>query len=85
MFSEINRHKIAYFILIMLLVLHVGFFLTMWPDKNGLRIASLSLAASYFCWGVFAHVKAQHINGRIVREYLFSALLAGAMLFFLTW
>ncbi|MEO8581238.1 MAG: hypothetical protein ABI425_01520 [Patescibacteria group bacterium] len=85
MFDELNRHKVAYTFLILLLLLHVGFFLMMWPDKNGLRIASFSMSFTYFCWGVFAHVKAQHINKRIVIEYFFTALLAGGMLFFLTW
>ena len=85
MFNELSRHKLAYGILVGLLLVHVGFFLVLWPDKMGLRIASSSLAVTYFCWGIFAHVKAQHINGRIIREYLFTSLLAGGMLFFLTW
>jgi small basic protein len=85
MFDELHRHKLAYFILTLVLGIHIGLFFVFWPNKIGMRIISISLATSYFSWGIFAHVKAQHINRRIVREYFFSALLAAAMLLFLTW
>jgi hypothetical protein len=85
MFIELSRHKLAYSILLMLLFVHVCFFLAVWPDKTSLRIAALSFGLTYFCWGIFAHVKSQHLNRRIVREYFFVSLLAGGMLFFLTW
>ena len=84
MFNELHRHRLAYFILVMILFVHVGLFFVIWPDQLGERIVAFTLATSYFCWGVFAHVKAQHITRQIVREYLCAALLAGGMLFFLT-
>ncbi len=83
MFDEIRKHFLAYIILTFLIIVHVGFFLVMWPDSMSLRVISVSFALSYFCWGIFAHVKANHINRRIIREYFFTALLAGGMLFFL--
>lgn len=85
MLDELNRHKIAYAILFLLLFIHVGLFLIQWPNQTSMRIVAASLATTYFCWGVFAHVKAQHINSQIVKEYFFTSLLAGSMLFFLTW
>lgn len=84
MFDELRRHPLAYIVLALLLTIHVSFFLVLWPSTMSLRVIASSFAVSYFCWGVFAHVKANHINSKIIREYFFSALLAGAMLFFLT-
>jgi hypothetical protein len=84
MFNELHNHRVAYLILIMILFVHVSLFFVIWPDRLGERVVALTLATSYFCWGIFAHVKAQHITRQIVREYLFASLLAGGMLFFLT-
>lgn len=84
MFAEIYKHKVAYILLTFLLTVHVGLFFIIWPSKVGQRLVALSLATSYLCWGIFAHVKANHITRQIVREYLFAAILAGGMLFFLT-
>lgn len=85
MLQELTKHKLAYLLLLAILVVHIGLFLAVWPNKGGQRIVAATLALSYFCWGIFAHVKAQHITRQIVREYFFAALLAGGMLVFLTW
>jgi hypothetical protein len=84
MFNELYQHKVAYIILTVILILHIILFLSVWPTTWALRVVALSLTVSYFCWGVFAHVKAQHITRQIVREYLFASLLGGGMLLFLT-
>lgn len=84
MFNEISRHKFAYAILIVLLVGHVIAFLSLWPSRPGMRIVAGSLSAMYFFWGILTHVKSSHLTKAIVKEYLFAALLAGTIIFLLT-
>lgn len=84
MLYEVTRHKVAYTILLFVLLLHVILFFVVWPDKNALRMLSVSLGFSYFSWGVFAHVKSQHITKNIVKEYLFASLVGTTILFLLT-
>lgn len=81
---EFHHHKVAYFILVCILVFHILLYLYLWPNMAMLRVLSASLAASYFFWGVFAHVKSNHITKKIVKEYFFAALLGGTILFLLT-
>lgn len=84
MFNELSRHKLAYTILVILLIAHVIAFLYFWPSRSGMRIVALSLTASYFFWGIFTHVKSNHLTKEIVKEYLFAALLGGAIVLLLT-
>lgn len=85
MLDEILQHKLAYTLLTFLLILHVIYFFAIWPDIFAFRVGAFSFGFSYFCWGVFAHVKAQHITKQIMREYFFAALLAVAIILMLTW
>lgn len=84
MLDELSRHKIAYIMLFFILLIHVVLFFTLWPSRMGLRVVAGTLASSYFLWGIFTHVKSAYLTKAIVKEYLFAALLAGAILFFLT-
>lgn len=84
MLYELSRHKIAYAILVTLLITHVVLFYLAWPNHTVERFVIFSLAVSYFCWGVFAHVKTNRITKAIVREYLFVSLLGGMILLLLT-
>lgn len=84
MIYEISRHKLAYTILLLILGLHVLLYFATWPNMIALRLIAISLAFSYCCWGILAHVKSRHVTKQIVREYVAVSVFAGAILLLLT-
>ncbi len=82
--KEIQTHKYAYAVLVMLLVGFTILFLAVWPNRYFQRIVVIFLAISYFFWGVATHLKTDHISPRVVLEYLGVSSLAAALLLFVT-
>lgn len=81
---EIVKHKIAYFILVLGLVLSVFLFLGVWPNAWLQRAVILGLGLFYFSWGVFMHKKMGNLSKKIIEEYAVVALFAGGMLLIIT-
>ncbi|MBU0576894.1 hypothetical protein KJ654_04550 [Patescibacteria group bacterium] len=84
MLKELNKHKLAYIILIIGLVLGVILFLGAWPDRQTQRMVAISIAVFYLLWGVLTHFKTNQITGRVVLEYLGIGTLAGLLLILVT-
>lgn len=84
MIHELRRHAIAYFLLLIVLVSHVVLFMSLWPNTAQQRLVAVSLACTYFLWGVLTHIKTKYITSKIIQEYAFAALLAGGLLVLLT-
>ncbi len=81
---EIYKHKVAYLILIMGLILAVVGFLGVWPNAWLQRAVILALVLFYFLWGVLTHKKMGNLSRKIVEEYAVVALFAGGMLLIIT-
>lgn len=84
MIQELNKHKLAYLILILGLVLGVIFFLGAWPDRHLQRIVAIGISVFYLLWGILTHFKSKHINNKIVLEYVGVGALAGLLLILVT-
>lgn len=84
MIREFKNHKVGYVFLTFVLFVFVLLFLQFWPDRLKQRFLALGISTFYFIWGVFVHKKAKHISKKIVYEYLAVSLLAGSILFLLT-
>jgi len=84
MIREFKNHKIGYISLTFILFVFVLLFLQLWPDRIKQRFLALSMSIFYFIWGVLVHKKANHISKKVVFEYLAVSLLAGSILFLLT-
>ena len=84
MISEFKNHKTAYFILTTVLFVFVLLFLHLWPDRNKQRLLTLGMSSFYFVWGVLVHSKINHINKKVVFEYLAVSVLAGSIIVLLT-
>ena len=81
---ELFRHKLAYLILIIGLMLLTILFLAAWPNPWLQRIVVVAMSAFYVLWGVVTHLHADKITRRIVYEYLSMGVLAGMILFLVT-
>jgi len=81
---EIFKHKIAYLVLLVGLVLSIVGFLGFWPNAWLQRAVILSLVVFYFLWGVVTHRKAGNLSRKIIEEYAVVGLLAGGMLLIIT-
>ncbi len=84
MLKELNKHKLAYLILVIGLVLGIILFLGSWPDRRLQRIVAVGISTFYVMWGILTHVKADHITKKVVLEYLGVGVLAGLLLVLIT-
>lgn len=84
MIKEIQKHHRSYLVLIVGLVLGVFLFLGSWPDRKFQRIVSVCIAIYYMLWGILAHLNEDHINRRVVLEYVAVGSLAGLLLILIT-
>lgn len=84
MLKELKKHKLAYLVLVVGLILGVALFLGSWPDRKLQRLVSIGISIFYFIWGVLTHLKNGHISRRIVMEYLGVGALAGLLLVLIT-
>lgn len=83
MIKEIKNHLGAYIVLSLFLVGFVVTFLHVWPDKNQQKTIAIGLGAIYFIWGVVVHKRNNHINSRVIFEYLAVSILAVCLLLLL--
>jgi uncharacterized membrane protein YczE len=81
---EILRHRVAYTILFLGLVIYTFLFLAAWPNRYAQRLVIALLAVFYTAWGVSTHLHAKMISRRLILEYAGIAGLSGVFLFLLT-
>lgn len=84
MFKELLKHKLAYSILLLGLLMFTFYFFAVWPNRVYQRTLILGFSLFYFLWGIMVHVKSKSINKRVVMEYLAVSLLIGSLLFLIT-
>lgn len=83
MIKEIKNHTVAYIILVAALLGFVVIFLHVWPDINMQRIVAVAMGLFYFLWGIVVHKRHNHINARVIFEYLAISVLAVSLLLLL--
>jgi hypothetical protein len=83
MIKEIKNHKVAYSVLLLGLISFVITFLYVWPDRNQQKIVAIAVGVFYFIWGVIVHKNYNHINSKVVLEYLAVSVLAVSLLLLL--
>lgn len=81
---ELFKHKLAYALLLVGMVVLIGLFMAAWPDRMWQRIVAVVFALYYILWGLFTHFKADRITPHIMYEYLGIGLLGGSILLVLT-
>ncbi len=84
MLKEIKRHQLAYFLLVVGLILGVVLFLGSWPDRKLQRIVAVGIATFYFLWGALVHLKEKYTYKRIMLEYLGVSVLVSLLLILIT-
>ncbi|MBU0579258.1 hypothetical protein KKE34_04095 [Patescibacteria group bacterium] len=84
MIKELNKHKLAYLVLAVGLVLGVVLFLGAWPDRRLQRIVAIGISIFYLLWGISTHFKSNQIDKKIVLEYAGVGALAGLLLVLVT-
>lgn len=82
--SEIEKHFLAYSVLLFGLGIFVLAFLYFWPLMTILRIFIVVLGFYYVTWGALAHLKSDRVTRLIVLEYAGVALIACSILMMLT-
>lgn len=82
--QELFRHKLAYSALFAGLFGLTLLFFAVWPDRVLQRLVIISLCTFYVVWGVISHLHVVKISQKIVYEYLGVGVLAGIILFFIT-
>lgn len=82
--TEFFKYKVAYLILIAVLLAYVAGFFALWPNRAWQRYLSILLAFFYFLWGVISHSKKKTISKTIILEYLAVSVLGAVMLFLIT-
>lgn len=83
MIKEVKTHKLAYFVLTLALFSFVISFLHAWPDRFQQRVVTIVMGIFYFIWGVVVHKKYNHINSKVILEYLAVSVLAVLLLLLL--
>lgn len=82
---DVQKHKLAYLLLLFMIVAFIFSFFQFWPDRILLRGVSLMFIFSYFLWGVLVHRSSGHINSDIIKEYGLVSLVGGVVLLMLTY
>lgn len=85
MFKELVRHRVAYGILVVTLLLFAFLFLAAWPNRERQQLLAVGLGVFYFCWGSITHLKSNHFTIHIAAEYLAVAALATSLIALVTW
>ena len=83
MIKEIKNHKIAYLVLTLALFTFILSFLHAWPDRLQQKIVTISMGVFYFIWGIVVHKNYDHINGKVILEYLAVSILSVSLLLLL--
>lgn len=82
--DELIKHRLAYLILIIGIVIFIFLFLGAWPDRWIQRAVVVGMSFYYFIWGVLTHFKTQTITKNVIWEYGMVSLLAGVLLLLIT-
>ncbi len=83
MIQEIKKHKLAYFVLAVALVVFVVTFMHLWPDRAQQKIVVITMSTFYFFWGILVHKISRHINAKVIFEYLAVSILSASLLLLL--
>jgi hypothetical protein len=84
MHRELAQHRLAYFVLLVMLVAISIAFAAVWPHRDLERIVIVILGLGYLLWGIVTHLHAERLSRRIVAEYATVSLLAVVVLWLLT-
>jgi hypothetical protein len=84
MLKEFKRHKLAYTVLGIVLLIVILLFLGAWPNRMLQRGVALFLAIFYVIWGSVTHQKNNNFSAKIFFEYLGVSLLASLLLILIT-
>lgn len=82
---ELKKHRLAYALLIVGLLVLGGLYMLAWPDTLMIRLVSIALGIFYASWGILAHTKSKTVTPAVVAEYLAISLLAVLVLLLITW
>ena len=80
MIRDIKIHKKAYAVLAFALFGFILLFMHLWPNRMQQKLVAVALGAFYFVWGVVVHRHNNHINSKVVFEYLAAATLGVSLL-----
>ena len=83
MIKEIREHKLAYFVLVLAIVIFVVTFLHAWPDRSQQKMIAVTMSTFYFFWGTLVHKVSNHINVKVIFEYLAVSILSASLLLLL--
>ena len=84
MIGEIKKHKLAYTVLTIGVVIFVFLFMGAWPNRLIQRMVIVGMSLFYFIWGLLTHFKTKTITKMVVYEYGSVAFLAGILLLLIT-
>jgi len=82
--NEFQRHKLAYLVLIIGIIIFILSFLGAWPNRLIQRVLILAMSVFYFLWGVLTHFKTKTITREVILEYASVSLLAIILLILIT-
>jgi len=80
----LKKHRLAYLILFIFLLIFAYFFSRFWPNKMLQRYLAVGMGVFYFFWGVITHVKSTKLTSEIIFEYLAMSMLAVLLLILIT-
>lgn len=83
--TELKKHRIAYTILIIELIVFLILFFAAWPNTLLQRLLIVSMGLFYVGWGSLTHVKTDRLTKQVFYEYLGVATLAVLLLLLVTY
>ncbi len=82
--EEFFKHKLAYFVLLLGILIFIFLFLGAWPDRWIQRMVVVGMSTYYFLWGLLTHFKTKTITKSVMWEYGMVSLLACVLLLLIT-
>ncbi len=82
--QELLKHRWAYLILTLGMVLIAVAFLGVWPNRWLQRAVIGVMVIFYSLWGSLTHLHTDHLTKRVASEYISISLLAGVLLLLVT-
>ena len=82
--QELLHHKLAYGLLLVVLISLTFLFMAVWPNRFLQRLVILVMMVFYTTWGSLTHLHVNQFTPRIFAEYASMSLLAGVMLLLVT-
>lgn len=81
--GEVKKYPGDFIVLGLVFLIAISCFLFFSYDSVIQRKVVLSLALSYFWWGIFHHWRKGSLNLKIILEYLFLAIFGAILVIFL--